>query len=189
MNICVYGASSERLHNGYMTATENFGKELAKKGHNLIFGAGKYGLMGAVARGAVAGNCKNIIGIVPEFFKSKDVLFDKCTEIVFTKTMRERKQYMEDHSDAFVMVPGGIGTYDEFFEMITLKQLGQHKKPIIIYNINHFFDPMFKMLENAVNQDFMTDHCFNLFSVCDTQEEVFNQLENYIPFSYDKYNS
>ena len=187
MNICVYGSLSEEISEDYKRKSEDFGEILAKKGYGLIFGAGKFGLMGAVSRGALRGNCKDVIGVVPEFFKEEDVLADYCTELVFTDTMRNRKRYMEDHSGAFVMLPGGIGTYDEFFEIITLKQLGRHKKPIIIYNMNGFFNPMLKMLENAIKQDFMTNHVLNLFTLCNCAEEVFCEIENYSPNMYNKY--
>lgn len=187
MNICVYGSSSEHIAEIYKEESEKFGEVIAKKGWGLVFGAGKYGLMGAVSRGALKGNCKNIIGVVPDFFKGRGVLAEYCTELVFTKTMRQRKQYMEDHSQAFVMLPGGIGTYDEFFEMITLKQLGRHEKPIIIYNINGFFDPMFEMLNHAIKEKYMTEHVLKLVSVVNSASEAVSAIENYTPDMYDKY--
>lgn len=186
MNICVYGASSEEINKSYIEQTEKFGEEIAKRGYGLVFGAGKYGLMGAVSRGA-ARQGGTSIGVVPEFFKETQVLTDQCTETVFTETMRQRKQYMEEHSDVFVMLPGGIGTFDEFFEMITLKQLSQHKKPIIIYNMNGYFNPLLKMMEYAVEQKFLSDDCYLLYEVCRTPQEVFEYIETYKPYSYDKY--
>lgn len=187
MNLCVFGSSSEQIDRIYIEKSELFGEELVKKGYGLVFGAGKYGVMGAVSRGAAKANGKTIIGVVPEFFKKRDVLSDNCTELVFTKTMHERKKYMEDNSEAFIVLPGSIGTYDEFFETITLKQLYQHEKPIIIYNINGYFNPMIKMLEKAIDERFMTEACLKLFSLCNTSEEVFNAVENYTPNMYDKY--
>lgn len=186
MNICVYGASSEEINKSYIEQTEKFGEEIAKKGYGLVFGAGKYGLMGAVCRGA-ARQGGTSIGVVPEFFKETQVLTDQCTEIVFTQTMRQRKQYMEEHADAFVMLPGGIGTFDEFFEMITLKQLSRHEKPIIIYNMNGYFNPLLKMMEYAVEQKFLSENCYLLYEVCRTPQEIFEYIETYKPYSYDKY--
>lgn len=187
MNICVYGSSSELIDKKFMTISEKFGEELTQKGHGLVFGAGKYGLMGAVSRGAKRAGNKNIVGVVPKFFQDDHVLAEYCTETVFTTTMRERKQYMEDHSEAFVMLPGGIGTYDEFFEILTLKQLGQHTKPIIIYDINDFFKPVLALLQNAVDKEFMAPACLNLFTYCTTSQEVFEAIDNYTPDLYDKY--
>ena len=123
MNICVYGASSNQIDKDFIKAGELLGEEIAKRGHTLIFGAGANGLMGAAARGAASQNGK-IIGIAPKFFNADGVLYEKCTELIMTGTMRERKQTMEDMSEAFVMVPGGIGTLEEFFEILKAIFLG-----------------------------------------------------------------
>lgn len=189
MNICVYGASSEQIDRDFIATCEHFGSVLTKSGYGIVFGAGKYGLMGAVARGATKAGSTSLIGVVPEFFKSRDVLYDKCTDLVFTKTMRERKKYMEDNSIAFVMLPGSIGTFDEFFEILTLKQLGQHNKPIVVYNINNYFDPLLNMIKACIDKKFLTDDCYNLFSVCDTATAVVNAIENDTSVLYDKYDT
>ena len=114
MNICVYGASSSTIAKSYINPTEELGEKMAKRGHNLVYGAGALGLMGAAARGVLRGGGK-IIGVAPAFFKVDGVLFDECDEMIYTDTMRERKGIMEEKSDAFIMTPGGLGTYDEFF--------------------------------------------------------------------------
>lgn len=185
MNICVYCASSEQIDKRYISAGESFGEKLAEQGHTLVFGAGKFGVMGAAARG-----CKradgNIIGVIPRFFDNYDVMFSDC-KIIKTDTMRERKQIMENTADAFVMMPGGIGTFEEFFEILTLKQLERHRKPIVIYNVNGYYDGLLSFLETTVNEGFMSEKCFKLFFVCDKEKEVFDYLDNYTPFSYDKY--
>lgn len=186
MNICVFGSSSELIDKEFLDTAEELGKELVKKGHGVVFGAGKYGVMGAVARGVTAENGR-LIGVSPEFFTEIDVLYDKCTELIFTETMRERKGIMEDKADAFIICPGSMGTFEEFFEVLTLKQLKRHTKPIIIYNVKDYYDPMFAMLENAINNNFMTSDSKGLYSVANTLDEVFSQLEEYVPFSYDKY--
>ena len=168
MNICVFGSSSEQIDKIYLESAEHLGKKIAEKGYNLVFGAGKYGVMGASARGAYS-------------------VFDKCSELIVTDTMRERKGIMEDKADAFVICAGGMGTFEEFFEVLTLKQLNRHTKPIIIYNVKGYYNSMLAMLDNAVSEKFMTNACNRLYTIADTEEEVFNQLENYVPFSYDKY--
>lgn len=189
MNICVYGASSKQIDKDYIATCEHFGSVLTKAGYGIVFGAGKYGLMGAVARGATKAGSKSLIGVVPEFFKSRDVLYDKCTNLVFTKTMRERKKYMEENSIGFVILPGSIGTFDEFFEILTLKQLSRHEKPIVIYNINNYFDPLLNMIKECIEKKFLTDDCYKLFTVCDTAKAVINAIENDNSVLYDKYDT
>ncbi len=185
MKICVYCASSENIDKSFIKAGEEFGKVLAENNHTLIFGAGKYGIMGAVARGAKQGK-GNIVGVVPYFFDELDVIFKDC-ELIRTETMRERKQIMEDSSDAFVMMPGGMGTFEEFFEILTLKQLRRHKKPIAIYNVNNYYDELLKMMETGIEKGFMSDKCRKLFFVSDNPQEILDYFNNYKAFEYNKY--
>ena len=186
MNICVFGSSSELIDKQFLDTAEALGSALVKKGHGVVFGAGKYGVMGAVARGVTAQKGE-LIGVSPKFFEELDVLYDKCTKLIFTETMRERKAVMEDKAEAFIICPGSMGTFEEFFEVLTLKQLKRHTKPIIIYNVKGYYNPMLAMLENAINNNFMTSDCKGLYSVANSLDEVFCQLESYVPFSYDKY--
>lgn len=171
MNICIYGASSNSLAEEYYTAAEKFGEILGSAGHTLIFGGGNGGLMGACARG-VHKTGGSIIGIAPRFFDEPGILCDYCTEFIYTETMRERKMLMEDKADAFVILPGGIGTFEEFFETLTLKQLGRHSKPMAILNTLSYYDSMIAMLENAVTNGFMSRSCLELFGFTDKEEEV-----------------
>lgn len=186
MNICVFGSSSEKINKAFLDSAEALGRSLAKKGHKLIFGAGKYGVMGAAARGVSAENGV-LIGVTPHFFVDEDVIYENCTELVRTETMRERKAIMEDRADAFVICAGGMGTFEEFFEVLTLKQLRRHSKPIIVYNVNGYYNPMLAMMENAVREMFMSEGCNRLYSVAENEAEVFEQLENYKPFFADKH--
>ena len=137
-------------------------------------------MMGAVARGARSENGE-VIGIAPSFFKVDGSLYDDCTEFIYTETMRTRKKLLEDKSDAFLVTPGGIGTFDEFFEIITLRQLGQHLKPIAIYNINGYFNPMIEMMKNAINQSFMTAANEELYFVSEDANAVLNYIETHKP--------
>lgn len=180
MNICMYGASSERLSPFYLNKIEEFGEILAVRGHRLIYGGGGQGLMGAAARGVTAAGGQ-VIGVAPAFFKADGVLFEQCTEFIYTDTMRQRKQIMEDRSDAFVMVPGGIGTFEEFFEILTLKQLGRHCKPIGIYNLQGYFDPIQQMMEKAIREGFMEAACRKLYCVFSDAKPLFAYLESYDP--------
>lgn len=167
MNICIFGSASNRIDPSYITAVESLGEKLAKDGHSLIYGAGSGGLMGASARGFYRGKGK-ITGIVPEFFKEVKVdgeLFDDCTTMIFTDTMRIRKQKMENMCDIFVVVPGGLGTFDEVFEILTLRQLNQLTKEILFYNINGYYDKLFEFLESSKEKGFIAQNFDGLFKV------------------------
>lgn len=177
MNICVYGAASDEIARSFITAGEALGYALARRGHSLIFGGGTAGLMGAVARGADRGDA-SIISIAPSFFDVDGILYPQCSEYIFTTTMRERKQKMEDMSDAFIISPGGIGTFDEFFEIFTLRQLGRHKKPIAILNTDGYYEPILSMLRRTAELNFMDDGNLELFYVSDDPEEILDYIEN-----------
>ncbi len=184
MNICVYGASSDAIDKCYIEAGELLGEKMAKRGHTLVFGGGSAGLMGAVARGAARGGGK-IIGVAPSFFDVDGVLFDQCTEFIYTETMRERKQLLEDLSDAFIMSPGGIGTYEEFFEVLTLKQLDRHNKPIAVFNTNGYYTPMANLLKETANSGFMREQSLKLYEIFEDVNKILDYVENYIPIEYD----
>lgn len=177
MNICLYGASSSSIAKAYINPTEALGEKMADREHTLIFGGGAAGLMGAAARGAYSHGGK-IIGVVPSFLNVDGILFNNCDELIFTDTMRERKQLMEEKSDAFVMTPGGLGTFDEFFEILTLKQLGRHSKPIAVFNINGYFDSLIAQLNNAVYKQFMTPEALELCLFTDNADKLINYLED-----------
>lgn len=175
MNVCLYGASSNEIDAKYTQATEALGEALAQAGHGMVYGAGGCGLMGAAARGMTRYG-GYIVGVAPEFLNVDGILYEYCDELVLTETMRQRKQIMEERSDAFIVTPGGIGTYEEFFEIYTLKQLGRHQKPIVLYNIDGFFDGLYAILQGLVTDGFMKDTCLSLLSVASTPEEVLEQL-------------
>ena len=176
MNICVYGAASSNIDKGYIDGARELGVQIAKRGHGLVFGGGATGVMGAVVEG-VYENGGKIIGVAPTFFDTPGILFKDCDRFIFTETMRERKQIMEDSSDAFVVAPGGIGTFEEFFEILTLKQLGQHNKPIIMFNCNGYYDDILALLEKLVDLGFMGKECLELCSFCASVDEVFECLQ------------
>lgn len=178
MTICVYGASSELINKEYIEITEELGRKMADRGHSLVYGAGAQGLMGAVARGVHEKN-GTIIGVAPSFFNVDGVLFEDCTEMISTETMRQRKQIMEDRADCFIMTPGGIGTFEEFFEILTLKQLARHKKAIAVFNIDGYYDIMEKMMQNAIDGKFMKPECSNLYNIFTDIDEMLDYLENY----------
>lgn len=178
MRICVYGAASPTIDEKYKCETEKMGEALALRGHNLVFGGGGNGLMGATANGFKTGGA-NIIGVIPKFFKEETVeeICDFCDKLIMPDTMRERKQIMEDYADAFVVVPGGIGTYEEFFEILTSKQLCRHNKPIAIYNIFGFYNELNEAMLKAVEKNFIKENCKELYYLSDDLDSIIKYLE------------
>lgn len=185
MNICVFGASSSIIHNSYIEQIEELGREIIKRGHGIVYGAGASGLMGAVARGAYEMGGQ-IVGVVPDFFEDEDMgvdgrIFQNCTRLIKTDSMRERKRIMEDMGDAFLIVPGGIGTFEEFFEVFTLKQLERHNKAIVILNVNGYYNPMLELLSASVKQGFLRKACLQLIKTSDNIYDALDYIENYVP--------
>ena len=178
MKICVYGASSNYIDKIHLEQVELLGRKMAERGHSLVFGGGANGCMGASARGAHKNNGE-IIGIAPTFFDVDGILFQHCTKLVGTETMRERKQLLEEYSDAFIIAPGGVGTLDEFFEILTLKQLARHKKAMAIFNVNGYYDELLKFLDTMVKGNFALPDTLKLFEVFTDVDKMLDYLENY----------
>lgn len=179
MRICVYGAASPTIDPKFIKKVEMMGEKMAKRGHSLVFGGGGNGLMGAAARGVRAGGGK-ILGVIPKFFDDEKVeaICDFCDELIMPNTMRERKQIMEDNSDAFIVVPGGIGTFEEFFEILTLKQLCRHNKPIALYNIDGYYNELDHTIRQSIKKSFIKDNCIDLYTITDDLDELFNVIES-----------
>ena len=178
MNICVYGAASKNIDPKYTDAGYDLGLKLAKRGHGLVFGGGNGGMMGAVARGAHDGGA-HIIGIAPSFFNIDGVLYPLSDEVIYTETMRQRKQKMEDMSGAFIVTPGGIGTFEEFFEILTLKQLARTDKPLVILNTAGYYDSMLMMMRHSIENNFLTASTMGLIFVADTPDEALDYIADY----------
>ncbi len=178
MKICVYGAASEVIDKSFIVAGEELGREMARRGHSLVFGGGDDGMMGAVARGMY--ECGGYIcGIAPSFFNVDGVLFEHCNEMLRPATMRERKKMLDEMSQAFIVTPGGIGTYEEFYEILSSKQLGRHGKAIAILNVNGYYDKLLDMMKHTAEQKFMKDAVFELYSVFTDVKELLDFIENY----------
>ncbi len=178
MRICLYGAASPTIDPEYIEKVEQLGKEMVARGHSLVFGGGGNGLMGAAARGVKAAG-GHILGVIPKFFEEEKVeaICDFCDELILPDTMRERKQIMEDNADAFIVVPGGIGTFEEFFEILTLKQLCRHNKPIAIYNILGYYNEINTAMSAAMNKNFIRDNCTELYQISDNLDELLSYIE------------
>lgn len=173
MNICIFGAASELIPTEIKREAEKICEQLGNAGHNLVFGAGATGVMGACARG-FAKTPSKIYGYVPEHIKNLKIesVFEGCNQLYITKTLNERKELMEQNSQAYIIMPGGIGTMDELFEVLTLKSLGIENKPIVIYNINGYYNNiLFFLMRCSTNVPIE-----KLFKVVDNYEDLVEAL-------------
>lgn len=185
-NVCVFGASNNRIPGVYVDFAERFGARLAAEGMGLVFGAGRTGLMGASARGAFSGGGR-IIGVIPKKLNVPGIYFEHCTERLETPTMHERKALMEELSSAFVALSGGFGTIEELMEVITLKQLGYHSKPIVIVNINGYYDNLLAQFRRCVSDGFTNELFLGLYKVVTDVDGAIEALrESELPDMPDK---
>ena len=175
MTICMYGAASDNIDEEYFRQVELFGREIARHGHRLIYGGGGSGLMGASARG-VRAEGGEVISVTPRFMEDYANLFEDRTQMIWTDTMSERKAIMEDRGDVFVIVPGGVGTYDEFFQILTLDTLKQKSSPIILFNIDGYFDTLINLLNESTERGFMHCNVWDYVTVADTVPEIMEGL-------------
>ena len=180
MKICIFGAASAHIDDNYIKAVERLGKSLALRGHSLVFGAGGTGLMGAAARGFKAGG-GHIHGVIPNFFREEcvEVIYDGCDKITYTKTMAERKSVMEDLADAFIITPGGIGTFEECVGVLTLKQLGRHGKAMAVFNIDGYYDDLEKFMQTVADKKFITFKCSQMYQCFTDECKMIDYIENY----------
>ena len=153
-SICVYCGSGPGKDPEFVAAAHTFGKIMAREGVGLVYGGGSKGLMGAVAT-AVLDNGGHVTGIIPEFLQNREQTLRRAQEVIITPDMHVRKQTMFERADAFVALPGGIGTLEELVEQLTWAQLGRHKKPILILNIKGFWDPLCALLDHMRGLDFI----------------------------------
>lgn len=174
-NVCVYSASSTKIDKVYFDAAIELGKILAAKKINIINGAGCLGLMAAISDSALnAGG--SVTGIIPKFMVEQNWHHKGLTRMIETETMHERKSLMAEMSDASIALPGGCGTLEELLEVITWKQLGLYLKPIVILNINGYFNPLLEMLNKAIEENFMRQKHGKLWNVANTPIEAVDLL-------------
>jgi uncharacterized protein (TIGR00730 family) len=174
--LCVYCASSDRLDPKYYAAAAELGREMVMRGWGLVYGGGRTGMMGAIAR-AVKQNGGHVVGVIPEFMKARELAYHDADELVTVITMRERKLLMETRADAFVALPGGWGTLEEILEILTLRQLDVVKKPCVFFNQDGFYDPLLKLFNRMLEGNFFKPSNMELFRVAGTAAAVFNQIE------------
>jgi len=169
--ICVYCGSGKGLNPAYAVAARKLGKALADHNIRLVYGGGSLGLMGEVARAALGAGGK-VTGIIPEFLGAREHMLKDVDELIVVENMHVRKQLMFDRADAFVALPGGIGTLEELVEQLTWSQLGRHEKPIIVANIEGFWDPFLKLIEHMKKETFIRAGLPVPVTVVDTVEEI-----------------
>lgn len=175
--VAVYAASSSQVSSEYIDAAAELGRTLAAEGIEIIYGAGKVGLMGALADAALDAGGK-VTGVIPQFMVDNGWCREKLTNLIVTPDMHTRKEKIVSLADATIALPGGVGTLEELMEIITWKQLGLYANPIVILNTRGYFNPLKEMLERAVEEKFMREIHRNLWSIADTPRQVADLIRN-----------
>jgi len=184
--ICVFCGSSEGNDIEVLNQAAILGETFAKENISLVYGAAKIGVMGKVAQSALDKGGK-VIGVIPEFLKLKEVVHLGLTELITNKNMHERKLTMQDISDGFITLPGGFGTLEELFEILTWSQLGLHQKPIGILNVNGFYDDLLQLLEHMVKRGFLKMENYDLLLVDTTVDGLLTKMREFVPQDVPKW--
>lgn len=174
-NLCIYCGSSPGKRDAYALATQVCGQVLARRGIGLVYGGGNVGMMGRVADAVLAAGGR-VVGIIPHHLADKELAHDGATEMIRVHSMHERKQLMADRSDGFIALPGGIGTLEELFETLTWLQLGLHRKPIGLLNVEGFFDAMLTFLDHMVEERFLKREHRELLIVDDDMDRLIDRM-------------
>lgn len=178
--ICVYSSSSDAVPTAYFDAAAELGRHIAEHGYTLVYGGGAIGLMGAVAR-SVHEHGGTVVGVIPEFMLDWGVAYQNSDDLIVARDMRERKAIMEDTADAFIALPGGFGTLEEMLEIITLKQLGRHSKPIVFLNISGFYDCLANTFEQMFVENFAKQEYRTLYYFASDVDDAIRYVESYQP--------
>jgi uncharacterized protein (TIGR00730 family) len=178
--VCVFCGSAAGSNPVYAATARELGTELVRRGLALVYGGGRVGLMGAVATAVTAAG-GTVVGVIPHALSAKEVAYAEATELVVVDTMHARKALMADRADAFVALPGGYGTCDELFEIVTWAQLGIHRKPVGLLNVNGFFTPLLGWLDHVVGEGLLKPKHRELLLVSETVGELLDRLAGYVP--------
>lgn len=179
-SLCVYCGSRPGALDSYADAARAVGAWIGSHGGQLVYGGGSGGLMGLVAQATAAAGGR-VVGVIPQSLVDREFANHACDELHIVQTMHERKALMAELSDAFIALPGGFGTFDELFEIITWGQLGIHQKPIGLLNIDGYFDPLLAMIDRAVTDGFVQPQYRGLFVISDSISELLTQIHDYQP--------
>lgn len=185
-SIVVFCGSSEGTNHEYVQQGYDLGKTMAEQHITLVYGGAKIGVMGALAQGALEADGK-VIGVIPDFLKIREVLHTQLTELIVTQDMHERKLKMHELSEGIIMLAGGFGTLEEFFEMLTWAQLGLHQYPIGILNTNGFYSELMSMLAKMVDQGFVKKENYEMILVDETIDGLLAQMQSYRPLPVPKW--
>lgn len=177
-SICVYSSSSDAIEPAFFKAAEELGKLIAQEENTLIYGGGNIGLMGALAR-SVQAHGGRVVGVIPEFMLDFGVAYKTADELILTSDMRERKAIMEARAESFIGLPGGFGTLEELLEIITLKQLGRHHKPIVFLNVNGYYDPLVAMFDHICEHRFAKSNNKELYHVAPEPRDALDYITSY----------
>jgi uncharacterized protein (TIGR00730 family) len=177
-SICVYCGSSDKIDPTYTKAAYELGKVIASRELTVVYGAGSTGLMGAVANGALE-NGGEVIGVIPEIFNTPNLAHQGLTRLEIVEDMHQRKARLAEISDAFVALPGGFGTFEELFEILTWAQIGLHKKPVGLLNIRSYFDPLMAAIDLARREGFIYSEHQALFTAADNPLTLLEALANH----------
>jgi hypothetical protein len=183
--ICVYCGSGAGVQDGYADAARALGRALVERGVGLVFGGGRIGMMGVLARTVLQGGGE-AIGVIPKDLMDKGLGLTTATSLRVVETMHARKALMADLSDAFIAMPGGFGTMEEFFEALTWAQLGLHAKPCALLNVKGYFDDLIRFVDHAVQEQFIDPVHRSLLLVDDSPESLLNRLMSWRPPAVDK---
>jgi hypothetical protein len=175
-SVCVYCGSSSRGRKTHHEAAQRLGNLLVDRGIRLIYGGGRVGLMGVIADAVLAAGGE-VTGVIPDFLEEREVGHTNCTELVVTNSMHSRKQKMAELSDGFVILPGGLGTLDETFEIVTWKQLGIHDKPIVIADIDGYWRPLDALIQYMIEERYVRPEYRELFEVVASVDDVLPTLD------------
>ena len=179
-SICVFCASSESVDDLFKDIAFELGRELGRRGIDLVYGGASIGLMGCLARGVHEEKGK-VIGVLPEFFKTKDIEYSDADELIVTKNMRERKAVMDKRSDAFIVLPGGIGTLEEAMEILSMRQLRLTDKPLVFINTQGFYEGLRAIFEEMVDLKFAKPKVMDMYAMVPNPQSALEYLRSYIP--------
>lgn len=180
MSICVYASSSNRIAPEFFPPASELGRLMAERGYQMVFGAGCIGLMGEIAR-SIHAHGGRMVGVIPEYLRLPGVCYEESDELIVTSGLRERKAAMESLSDAFIALPGGFGTLEELLEIITLKQLRVHEKPVVMLNTGGFYDAVSRVFEQLFEERFTKSEYRAYYRIVDTPAEALDYIESYSP--------
>ena len=181
--VTVFCGSSDRVAAGYFEAARELGEKLARRRWRLIYGGGGLGLMGALAR-AVLGAGGEVVGVIPKALLDLGVGEDTVTELMVTEGLRDRKAIMDTRGDAFVALPGGLGTLEEILEVMALKQLGYHRKPIAVLDLDGFYQPLWSQIQRGIDTGFIKPEYLDLWYPAPDVDALLRYLEGYAPHGY-----